>query len=309
MRDLLFCFNFGYMWELYLKGFHQYLILEKGLSENAIMAYIRDSQKLADFFQRNKPITPEEVQLGDLQDFIEQLNKVELATSSQARIISGIRQFFKYLMLEKIIDNDPARLLELPKKQKHLPDVLTVSEIENMIAQIDLGSPLGLRNQTVIELMYASGLRVSELVNFRISDLYLEDGILRVTGKGNKERLVPMHTEAAEVLSRYLLEWRSLQTPKPGHEDFLFLNKNGKQLTRVMIFYIIKDLAAKTGIRKNVHPHTLRHSFATHLVENGADLRAVQLLLGHESITTTEIYTHLDRKYLRETLEKYHPKF
>ncbi len=297
------------MWELYLKGFREYLILEKGLSNNAIEAYTRDVSKLAQYLKAQQERGPEELTLADLQDFVEMLHGLGLATSSQSRVLSGIRQFYKYLMLEDIISEDPAELIDLPKRKKKLPEVLTSDEISKLISQIDLSEPLGLRNLTIIELLYACGLRVSELCDLKISDLYLDAEIIRVIGKGDKERLVPIHAEALTILERYLQEWRELQRPKPDYEDILFLTVRGKKMSRVMIFYILKDLAAKSGIKKNVHPHTFRHSFATHLVENGADLRAVQLLLGHESITTTEIYTHLDKKYLRSTLEKFHPRY
>ncbi len=301
--------NFGQMWDLYLKGFGDYLILERGLSDNAIDAYRRDVVKLANYMRTNRDITPEEIQLSDLQDFVETLHDLGLAESSQSRIISGIRQFFKYLMIENIVSQDPAQLLEMPKRRQKLPEVITAEEIQKILNAIDLSNALGLRNQTIIEILYACGLRVSELTALRISDLHLDADIIRVIGKGDKERLVPVYFGAQELLKNYLESWRNLQNPKTGHEDFVFLSLRGKQLTRVMVFYIIKDLTSKAGIKKNVHPHSFRHSFATHLVENGADLRAVQQLLGHASITTTEIYTHMDRKYLRSTLEKYHPKY
>ncbi len=297
------------MWEMYFRGFKEYLILERGLSENAISAYLSDVRKLRDYLSVESEPEPQELQLAHFQDFIETLNELGLATSSQARVLSGIRHFFRYLELENIITDNPAELIELPKLKKKLPEVLSTQEIRKLMDQVDLSHPLGLRNLTIVELLYASGLRVSELCALRISDLYLDAEILRVIGKGDKERIVPMHTQAVEVLERYLAEWRELQRPKPGSEDIVFLSTRGGQLSRVMVFYILKELAKKSGVKKNVHPHIFRHSFATHLVENGADLRAVQLLLGHESITTTEIYTHIDRRHLRNTLERYHPRF
>ncbi len=296
------------MWDIYLRSFKEYMILEKGLSDNAIEAYSSDVRKLRDYVM-DLNLKPEDIQLAHLQDFVEALNDIGLAKSSQSRVLSGVRHFYKYLLLEELIVEDPAELIELPKRDKKLPQVLSSQEIALLIAQIDLASPLGLRNLCIVELLYACGLRVSELCSLSISDLYLDVEILRVIGKGDKERLVPIHSEALSLVEKYIEEWRSQQNPKPGYEDILFLTTRGKKLSRVMIFYILKDLASKSGIKKNVHPHTFRHSFATHLVENGADLRAVQMLLGHESITTTEIYTHLDRKYLRQTLEKFHPRY
>ncbi len=296
------------MWKLYMRGFRDYLLLERGLSDHAIEAYTRDVTKLANYVADSHR-TPKELQLGDLQDFVESLHAIGLAESSQSRILSGIRHFYQYLLLEDITSENPAKLLEMPKRKKKLPEVLSAEEIQKMLDAIDLSQPLGLRNQTIVELLYACGLRVSELVNLRISDLHLDADIIRIIGKGDKERLVPIYDSAQELLSRYFEIWRNLQTPALGHEDFVFLNRRGKALTRVMIFYIIKDLSSAANIQKNVHPHSLRHSFATHLVENGADLRAVQQLLGHASITTTEIYTHMDRRFLRSTLETYHPRF
>ncbi len=297
------------MWELYTKGFKDFLTLEKGLSENAVKAYVRDVQKLAKFLGKDTNLSPELIELGHLKDFTEQMAESGLSANSQSRIISGLRQFFGYLMEEEKIQKNPAKLLDLPKKQKKLPDVLTIEEINKLIAVIDLSTSLGLRNKCIIELLYASGMRVSELINYKISQMMLDEGILRIIGKGNKERLVPIHEAMLQLINLYLENWRNKQVVKNGNEDYLFLNQNGRKLTRVMIFYIIKKLVGQAGIKKNIHPHTFRHSFATHLVENGADLRVVQLLLGHENIATTEVYSHLDKSHLREALEQYHPKF
>lgn len=298
------------MWESYKKGFRAYLQLEKSLSENSTEAYLRDIDKLTQFLQeKNKLISPQEITLKELQQFIKWISELGMTASSQARIISGIRAFYKYCLLENISKTDPTALLEAPKLKRALPDVLSFDEIENIIAQIDLSKPEGGRNKAILELMYSSGLRVSEVVNLRISQLYFEAGFIRVTGKGDKERLVPVGKSAAKFVKIYQKDIRVHLSVQKGNEDIVFLNKRGSKLSRIMIFLIIKDLVKKAGIRKTVSPHTFRHSFATHLVEGGADLRAVQEMLGHESITTTEIYTHLDREFLRKTLENFHPAF
>ncbi len=250
-----------------------------------------------------------DITLKDLQHFVEWIAKLGINATSQARIISGIRSFFKFCMIENIITKDPAVLLDAPKLKRSLPDVLSFEEIENIISQIDLSKPDGTRNKAILETMYSCGLRVSETVNLKISCLYFDIGFIRVIGKGDKERLVPIGRDAIKYIKIYRDTVRNYITPQKNFEDVLFLNKFGKSLSRVMIFYIIKDLAKKAGITKNISPHTFRHSFATHLVEGGADLRAVQEMLGHESITTTEIYTHLSRDYLRETLQNFHPAF
>lgn len=297
------------MWEPYKKGFRAYLQLEKSLSANSIDAYTHDIDMLTQYLQAaNKLKTPAELDSGDLEAFVKWVADLGMTASSQARIISGIRQFYRYCMLEQITKTDPTLLLESPKLKRALPDVLSFGEIENIINQIDLSKDEGERNKAILETMYSCGLRVSEVVNLLISGLYLEVGFIRVIGKGNKERLVPVGSSAVKHLNIYK-EIRKDITVKPGNEDILFLNRRGSKLSRVMIFYIIKDLAKKAGISKNISPHTFRHSFATHLVEGGADLRAVQEMLGHESITTTEIYTHIDREFLRETLHLYHPAF
>jgi integrase/recombinase XerD len=298
------------MWESYKKGFKSYLQLEKSLSDNSVQAYLRDIEKLTEYFQQSNNLkTPAEVQLRDLEKFLRWIAELGLNSASQARIISGIRAFYKYCLLENIVTKDPAFLLEAPKLKRALPDVLSFEEIENVISQIDLSKPEGGRNKAIVETMYSCGLRVSEVVNLRISNLHLEVGFIRVIGKGDKERLVPVGKSAIKFINIYKTRIRVHITATPGNEDILFLNNRGGRLSRVMIFLIIKDLVKKAGIKKNISPHTFRHSFATHLIEGGADLRAVQEMLGHESITTTEIYTHLDREFLRKTLERYHPAF
>jgi integrase/recombinase XerD len=298
------------MWHTYKKGFKAYLQLEKSLSDNSVEAYLRDVEKLTNYLEISNTIkNPTDLALKDLQGFIKWIAELGMTSTSQARIISGIKAFYKYCILEQICINDPSTLLDAPKTKRLLPDTLSFEEIENMIAAIDLSKPEGGRNKAIIETMYSCGLRVSETVNLKISCLYLDVGFIRVIGKGDKERLVPIGRDAIKYIQIYRDEIRKHQPIQKGFEDFLFVNNRGKLLSRVMIFYIIKDLAAKAKINKTISPHTLRHSFATHLVEGGADLRAVQEMLGHESITTTEIYTHLDRDYLRSTLQQFHPAF
>ncbi len=298
------------MWESYKNGFKAYLQLEKSLSDNSVDAYLRDTEKLTGYLQEMKNLkAPSDVQLKDLEKFLKWIVELGMTASSQARIISGIRAFYRYLALENIIAKDPTILLEAPKLKRTLPDVLSFEEIEMIISQIDLSKPEGGRNKAIVETMYSCGLRVSEVVNLKISHLYLDVGFIRVIGKGDKERLVPVGRSAVKYINIYKNKIRVHVVPAPGSEDVLFLNKRGSKLSRVMIFLIIKELVKKAGIKKNISPHTFRHSFATHLVEGGADLRAVQEMLGHESISTTEIYTHLDREFLRTTLEKYHPAF
>lgn len=298
------------MWEAYKKGFRSYLQLEKSLADHTVEAYLHDLEKLTQYLQeRSNLLTPSNLALTDLQGFVHWIAELGMTPASQARIISGIKSFYRYCLLEKISDTDPSTLLEAPKLKRALPDVLSFDEIEQIIAQIDLSKPEGGRNKAILETLYSCGLRVSELVNLRISQLYLDVGFIRVIGKGDKERLVPIGQSAAKYINLYRQTQRQHQQVASGHEDVLFLNRNGRKLSRVMIFLIIRELAQQAGIKKNVSPHTFRHSFATHLVEGGADLRAVQEMLGHESITTTEIYTHLDREFLRKTLENYHPAF
>lgn len=298
------------MWEPYKKGFKAYLQLEKSLSDNSVQAYLRDIELLTQHLQEKKSMkTPSDITLKDLQQFIKWITELGMQASSQARIISGLRAFYKYCLLEHISMTDPTTLLEAPKLKRSLPDTLSFEEIETMIQQIDLSRPEGGRNKAILETMYSCGLRVSEVVGLRISQLYLDVGFIRVTGKGDKERLVPIGSSAIKYINIYKNTIRVHLDIKKGNEDILFLNKRGGKLSRVMIFYIIKDLASTAGIKKTVSPHTFRHSFATHLIEGGADLRAVQEMLGHASITTTEIYTHLDREFLRKTLEQFHPGF
>lgn len=298
------------MWEPYKKGFKAYLELEKSLSPNSVEAYLRDIDHLTTYLQESGSLmSPAEIKLKDLQQFVKWIAEFGMTATSQARMISGLRAFYKYCTLEDISKTDPTILLEAPKLKRALPDVLSFEEIENIIDQIDLSKPEGGRNKAILETMYSCGLRVSEVVNLKISQLYLDLGFIRVLGKGDKERLIPIGSSAIKYISIYKNDIRVHLTPKKGNEDVLFLNNRGSKLSRVMIFYIIKDLALKAGIKKTVSPHTFRHSFATHLVEGGADLRAVQEMLGHASITTTEIYTHLDREFLRKTLEQFHPGF
>jgi integrase/recombinase XerD len=298
------------MWEPYKKGFKAYLQLEKSLSENSVEAYLHDVEFLTQYLQTVQDLkTPDALELKDLQQFVKYIAELGMSAGSQARIISGLRQFYKFCVLEQITRNDPTVLLEAPKLKRKLPDTLSYDEIESIINEIDLSKPEGGRNKAILETMYSCGLRVSEVVNLKLSNLYLDVGFVRVIGKGDKERLVPIGSSAVKYINIYRNDIRVHLQPKKGFEDYLFLNRRGAALTRVMIFLIIKELALKAGIQKNISPHTFRHSFATHLVEGGADLRAVQQMLGHESITTTEIYTHLDREYLRKTLEQYHPGF
>jgi integrase/recombinase XerD len=298
------------MWDAYKKGYKAWLRLEKSLSDNSVEAYLHDVEKLTDYLQSAKNlVSPSELGLKDLQQFVKWIGELGMTATSQARIISGIRGFYKYCLMEQVTQIDPSTLLEAPKTRRKLPDVLTFEEIELVIASVDQSTPEGGRNKAILETMYSCGLRVSEVVNLKISCLYLDVGFIRVIGNGDKERLVPIGSDAAKYIKLYKENIRVHQPVAAGCEDFLFLNNRGKYLSRVMIFYIIKNMAAKAGIAKHISPHTFRHSFATHLVEGGADLRAVQEMLGHESITTTEIYTHLDRDFLRDTLQRFHPAF
>jgi integrase/recombinase XerD len=297
-------------WDIYKKGFKAFLQLEKSLSGHSVEAYLRDIDKLASFLENYSEIhTPADIQLSHLQDFIQSIGAMGMAATSQARIISGVKSFFKYCLIEQICTINPTTLLPSPKTSRKLPDVLSFEEIEQMIGEIDLSKPEGGRNKAILEVMYSSGLRVTEAIQLKISCLYLDVGFIRVIGKGDKERLVPIGSDAIKYIKLYKDTIRTHQTPAKNYEDILFLNNRGKGLSRVMIFYIIKDLILKTGIKKSISPHSLRHSFATHLVEGGADLRAVQEMLGHESITTTEIYTHINRDFLRDTLDRFHPAF
>ena len=298
------------MWEGYKKGYKAFLQLEKSLSDNSVEAYLHDIEKLTTWMQASNQLsTPQQLELKDLENFIQWISELGMTAGSQARIISGLRSFFKYCLQEQIITINPATLLESPKLKRSLPDVLSFEEITNLINRIDLSKPEGGRNKAILETLYSCGLRVTEAVNLRISCLHLDVGFIKVIGKGDKERLVPIGTDAIKYINIYRNNIRVHLTVKPGNEDILFLNRRGGKLSRVMIFLIIKELARLADIKKTISPHTFRHSFATHLVEGGADLRAVQEMLGHESITTTEIYTHLDREYLRSTLQQFHPAF
>ncbi|WP_339925529.1 site-specific tyrosine recombinase XerD [uncultured Cyclobacterium sp.] len=295
-------------WEREIKAFGYYLKIERSLSENSILAYRQDIEKLARFMDKNFPETmPINVELYHLRQFLKVLAELSISEFSQARIISGIKAFFKFMLYEDKITENPAALLEAPKLTRTLPDTLSYVEIEQLFDTVPLGEPEGHRNRAMMELLYSSGLRVSELTNLKLSQYYEDIGFLRILGKGNKERLVPIGKSAAKYLAMYLKEVRAHQVIAAGHEDYAFLNRRGKKLSRVMVFLIIKKTVEKAGINKKVSPHTFRHSFATHLVEGGADLRAVQEMLGHESITTTEIYTHLDRDYLRQVLNEFLP--
>lgn len=297
------------MWTTYKKGYKSYLELEKSLSENSVLAYMQDIEKLTAYLTLHHPtLLPSTIQLKELQTFLHWLAEMGVSVGTQARVISGIKSFFQYCMVEKIISIDPSYLLETPKLKRKLPEVLSFEEIEKIIAQIDLSTPEGLRNRAMLETLYSCGLRVSELIGLKINDLFLDVGFIRVIGKGDKERLVPIGRDAIKHIGFYM-EYRKKMSVVKGHDQYLFLNRRGKILTRVMVFLILKDLTEKAGVTKNISPHTFRHSFATHLVEGGADLRAVQEMLGHESITTTEIYTHIDRNYLKKTLERFHPAY
>lgn len=296
-------------WSQAIIQFGHYLKIERSLSENSVEAYLHDIAKFHDFLMISySDVKPKEVSAMHLREFIEFLNNEKFTPFTQARILSGLKAFFKYLIYEEEITNDPTALIEGPKLGRKLPDTLSYHEIQNLLDAVDLSTPEGTRNRAMIETLYSSGLRVSELVDLRLTNVFMDIGFLKVTGKGNKERLVPIGKPALKYIQLYLDHIRNHVSIKPGHENFLFLNRRGAKLTRVMIFTIIKNLAESIGLQKKISPHTFRHSFATHLIEGGADLRAVQEMLGHESITTTEIYTHLDRDFLRQTLIDYHPR-
>jgi integrase/recombinase XerD len=298
------------MWDDSINGFRTYLLLERSLSEPSVEAYVSDVRKLTQYLLiRSTPMAPAAVELSNLQAFIQWIAELGMSDTTQARIISGLRAFFNYCRTERITLHDPTELLEAPRLRRKLPDILSFDEIIRIMEAIDHSSPEGTRNRAMVEILYSSGLRVSELTNLRRSNLFPDIGFLRVIGKGDKERMVPVGSEAIYKLRIYLEDIRAHQKVRRGCEDIVFLNRRGGQLSRVMVFYIIRDLARAAGIHKEISPHTLRHSFATHLVEGGADLRAVQEMLGHESITTTEIYTHLDRSFLMDTLRRYHPGF
>ena len=286
--------------------YRAYLKLEKGLSTNSVEAYLMDYQRLARYCEAHE-IDVVHATFDDLQAFVFDISKEIISVRTQARLIAGIHSFYRFLLYHNYIEQDPSELIETPKKELHLPDVLSTEEIDRMIAQIDMSKSESHRNRAIIEMLYGSGLRVSELVNLQLSNIYLQEGYMRITGKGNKQRLVPISPVATEWF-QYWLQDRNLLDIKPEATDIAFVNRYGRQLTRAMIFTIVKNLAAAADIRKNISPHTLRHSFATHLLQNGADLRIIQQLLGHESISTTEIYTHVDIHDLREAILKYHPE-
>jgi integrase/recombinase XerD len=294
-------------WSRYITEFVSFLKIEKGLSSNSIIAYQNDVDKLANYCME-KNIRVKDVQYAQLKLFVTELYDLGLSARSQARVISGIKQFFSYLMLENLITQDPSSLLEQPKLGRKLPEVLSIEEVDSLIAAVNLNSNEGPRNRAMLEVLYSCGLRVSELINLKFTDLFYDEGFVRVIGKGNKERLVPLSKSVELEISTYQEKMRSKLNVKDGHENFIFLNRRGKKLTRVMVFIIIKDLASKIDLKKSISPHTFRHSFATHLIEGGANLRAIQEMLGHESIITTEIYTHLDQSFLKEAILSYHPR-
>lgn len=300
------------MWEMHIRHFETYLKLERSLSPNSIEAYTRDVKMLSQFIELSFASTsPLKVSSKMLQAFLQYVTELGMSAYSQARILSGIKAFYKYLVFEELIEKDPTTLIEGPKLGRKLPDTLSFPEIEELLQAIDLSTPEGARNRAMIELLYSSGLRVSELVGLTLNNIHFDIGFLRIIGKGNKERLVPFGSDARKYISIYIDEVRGKPphaTPQKGNDNIVFLNRRGKKLTRVMVFTIIKGLAQKIGLKKTISPHTFRHSFATHLIEGGADLRAIQEMLGHESITTTEIYTHLDREYLRQVVQEFHPR-
>lgn len=296
-------------WSSAIKGFQTYLKLEKSLADNSVESYTRDIEKLSQFSDiQAERLKPESITLNNLRQFIAWINELGMIPSTQARILSGIKAFYKYLLMEDVIKNDPSELLESPRIQRKLPDTLSYADINRLIAAIDVSKPEGARNKAILETLYGCGLRVSELTELKLSNLYLDIEFIKVTGKGNKERLVPIGTAAIKALKVWIENVRVHIAVKRGEEDIVFLNRRGARLSRVYIFLMIKDLVKFTGLKIKVSPHTFRHSFATHLVEGGADLRAVQEMLGHESITTTEIYTHLDREYLKSTISQFHPR-
>lgn len=294
-------------WPEAIQAFEEYLQLERALSAHSVEAYVRDVNRFQAFVEDRK-IGPLQVSREEVQQFIQSIPQEGLALGTQARFLSGIRAFFKYLIIEGKLTADPTEIIQAPKQRRKLPDTLSYQEILSLLEAIDVSTPEGIRNRAMLEVLYSSGLRVTELVELKRADIFTEVGFLKVVGKGNKERLVPIGRDALKHVQLYQQHVRSQQHPKKGNEGFLFLNRRGGKLSRVMVFTIIKGLAEKTGLRKTISPHTFRHSFATHLIEGGADLRAVQEMLGHESITTTEIYTHLDRDYLRQVMKDFHPR-
>lgn len=297
-------------WKSYLDNFSAHLKVEKSLSPNSVEAYLHDVRLLTQYLEvENKTVEPDDLQLQDFEHFLAYLHDLGLNDRSQARIISGLKAFYKYLVNDEFIKDDPTLLLEGPKLSKKLPDTLSYEEIEKLLHALDLSKDENVRNRAMLETLYSSGLRISELINLRISHIYEDVGFIRVIGKGNKERLVPIGNDALKHINLYREHVRNKMAIHPKYSDMLFLNRRGAPITRVMVFIVIKKLAEITGLNKTISPHTFRHSFATHLIEGGADLRAVQQMLGHASITTTEIYTHLDQQYLRESLTLHHPRF
>ena len=296
-------------WNEYIRDFSTFLKLEKSLSKNSVVAYNTDIHKLVQYLEyKSLDKNPDQVSPAHISGMLQWINELGASPRTQARVVSGIKAFYRFLIIEGKILVDPTELLETPKIGRKLPDVLSVEEIDKLISGVDLSKAEGHRNRTILEVLYSCGLRVSELIDLKISNLYLDKGFIRVIGKGDKERLVPIGGKAIREINNYLPDRNGLPEIQKDSQDILFLNRRGKKLTRVMIFTIIRDLAKQTGLKKHVSPHTFRHSFATHLIEGGADLRAVQEMLGHESILTTEIYTHLDREYLRNTIISFHPR-
>jgi len=297
-------------WKVELKEFHDYLSVEKGLSTNSVNAYIADLNKLVDYLNSNNlsEIKPEDVKLSHLKDMMQWITEKGISPRTQARIISGIKSFFLFLLRDDKIEKDPTALLVTPKLGRKLPEILSIEEIDSIINNVDTKKPEGQRNKAILEILYSCGLRVSEAINLKISNLFFESGYIKVDGKGHEERIIPISTKAIKEINLYLSEYRRLLTVKPQYEDILFLNRRGGKLSRVMIFTIVKNTIKGMGFTKNISPHTFRHSFATHLIFGGANLRAVQEMLGHKHILTTEIYTHLDKEYLKNTVSQFHPR-
>ena len=296
-------------WDILIKQFKQYLQLERALASNSVEAYLRDMAKLKEFLDiSNSSVGPLAVKEDHIKAFLKYVNELGLSAHSQGRMLSGIKSFYKFLLIEELLDKDPTELIEGPKLGRKLPDTLDYDEIERMFDAIDVSTPEGFRNRAMLETLYSSGLRVSELISLKITNIFFSEGFLKIIGKGEKERMVPIGRAALNLIKIYKDEVRVHVPVDKASQNVVFLNRRGKQMSRVMIFLLIKGLAEKTGIQKNISPHTFRHSFATHLIEGGADLRAVQQMLGHESITTTEIYTHLDRDYLKQVVKEFHPR-
>jgi integrase/recombinase XerD len=297
------------IWSEFIESYKNYLKLEKSLSGNTIEAYLKDISKFVEFIEeKGLKVSPGEITQAIIREFIDKINEAGMSASSQARALSGVKSFFKYLLIHDIIERDPSSLIETPKIGRKLPVVLSPIEIEQLILAVDLDSETGYRNRAILETLYGSGMRVSELVNLRLTDVHFDESYLKIKGKGNKERLVPVGKKAKDAIILYIQNYRTKLKIDRKDENVLFLNRRGKKMTRVMIFTIIKDLADKIELNKIISPHTFRHSFATHLIEGGADLRAIQDMLGHESITTTEVYTHLDKEFLKDTIQRFHPR-